>query len=342
MQTAKFRPGKLAPELLQRLIGGVKVRDDRVLVGPGIGIDAAVIEFGDTCLVAKTDPITFAAEEIGWYAVQVNANDIACLGARPKWFMATVLLPEGQADEQMAAAIFNQLESACSDIGVTIIGGHIEITHDLSRPIVVGEMLGEVEKGRILTSAGAREGDHLILTKGIPLEGASIIAREKREHLLRRGIPGELLAKCSNYLRDPGISVVREALLAAETPGVHALHDPTEGGLATGLHELALAAGVGIVVEESKIPFLFEAAPLWEEFGLDPLGIIASGSLLVSVAAEAADGLAQRIREDGVAAEVIGRVTKAEEGVRIVRESGTEPLRRFDSDEITKIFEGEE
>lgn len=338
MQAVRFHTGKLPQELLRRLLTGLKSEDPRVLIGPGIGLDAAVMDFGQTCLVAKTDPITFATEEIGWYAVQVNANDVACLGARPRWFMATVLLPEGDADERMAAEIFNQIQTACEEMHVSLVGGHMEITYDLPRPIVVGEMLGEVERDKILTTAGAKEGDVLVLTKGVPLEGASLIAREKRECLLSRGHAPEMLTRAANYLHDPGISVVKEALLAAQTPGVHALHDPTEGGLATALHEVATAAKVGIVVEESKIPLLAEAGPLWEEFGLDPLGTIASGALLVGVAPEAAEGLLQRLGEAGIAASVIGRVTSAEEGIRILGQSGEEPLPRFDSDELTKVL----
>ena len=334
----KFRTGKLPQDLLQRLLAGLNLNDDRVLVGPGIGLDATAIDFGETALVAKTDPITFATEDIGWYAVQVNANDVACLGARPKWFTASVLLPEGQADEQSATEIFRQIEAACAELDVSLVGGHIEITYALPRPIVVGQMLGEAPKDKIITAAGAKEGDALLLTKGIPLEGASIIAREKREYLLRQGHSPELLHKVGNYLRRPGISVVKEALLAAQTPGVHALHDPTEGGLATALYEVASAAGVGIVVEESKIPLLSEAAPLWQEFGLDPLGIIASGALLVSVAPDEAERLARRIRGINIAAEVIGWVTSPEKGIRIRKQTGEEPLPRFDSDEITRIF----
>jgi hydrogenase maturation factor len=341
-QVVRFRTGKVPQVLLQRLLTGLGRRDGRVLVGPGIGLDATVIDFGQTCLVAKTDPITFATQDIGWYAVQVNANDVACLGARPRWFMATVLLPEGQADEQMASEIFGQIESACAEMDVSLVGGHMEITYDLPRPIVVGHMLGEVQRDRILTAAGAKPGDCLVLTKGIPLEGASIIAREKKEYLVRKGHSRELLDRVADYLRQPGISVVREALLAAESRGVHALHDPTEGGLATALHEVAAAAGVGITVEENSIPLLSEAAPLWEEFGLDPLGTIASGSLLVSVSPEAAEGLVARIREAGPAAAIIGRVTSAADGVRIRRASGKEPLPRFDSDEIAKIFQEKE
>ncbi len=175
--------GKLPQDLLGRLLQRYTGRDERLLVGPAIGVDAAVIDFGDRCLVATTDPITFVAEQIGYYAVVINANDVACMGARPRWFLATVLLPERGADEEVVEGIFAQLADACSRLEVVLCGGHTEITAGLDRPIVVGQMLGEVSRERLVSSAGLHPGDQLILTKGIPIEGGSIIARERAAEL---------------------------------------------------------------------------------------------------------------------------------------------------------------
>ena len=85
--------GKLPAKLLEKLLARHARPDASVLVGPGIGEDAAVIDMGERCLVAKTDPVTFASDEIGWYAVHVNAHDVACCGARPRWFLSTLFLP---------------------------------------------------------------------------------------------------------------------------------------------------------------------------------------------------------------------------------------------------------
>ncbi|MFQ5879926.1 MAG: AIR synthase related protein, partial [Dehalococcoidia bacterium] len=227
--------GKLLAQLLARLLAQVTTRDPRVVVGPKLGEDAAVIDVGDKYLVAKTDPITFATDHIGWYAVHVNANDIAVMGARPAWFLATILLPQS-VPQLTAEAIFQQILSACEQLDVELVGGHTEVTYGLSRPMVVGAMLGEVAKDRLVQSSGAQPGDRLLLTKGIAIEGTAILARELSEPLRQRGVAPDLIQSAQRLIFEPGISVVPEALLAAAGGRVHAMHDPTEGGLATAVH----------------------------------------------------------------------------------------------------------
>src|SRR5438552_10796636 len=178
--------GKLPPDLLASLLAGAATDDPRVLVGPRVGVDAAVLDFGERVLVVKSDPITFATEDVGWYAVQVNANDLAVMGATPRWFLATLLLPEGTTEDAVRA-IFAPLLGACRELGISLVGGHTEITVGLDRPIVCGHMLGEAAPGELVRSDGARPGDRLLLTKAIPLEATSILARERRAALLGRG-----------------------------------------------------------------------------------------------------------------------------------------------------------
>jgi len=173
--------GKLPAELLQRLFGKYVAADPRVVVGPQVGEDAAVLDLGDRYLVATTDPITFATDEMGWYALHVNANDLAVRGATPRWFLATVLLPEARSHEAQVEQLFADVAEGCQEIGVSLVGGHTEVTAGLPRAIVVGTMLGEVDKDRLVTTGGAQIGDAVLLTKGVPLEGAAIIARERAE-----------------------------------------------------------------------------------------------------------------------------------------------------------------
>lgn len=330
--------GKLPADLLAALVARASRQDARVVVGPGIGQDAAVIDMGDHCLVAKTDPITFATDAIGWYAVNVNANDIACLGARPKWFMASVLLPEGQADAAMAETLFVQIADACAALDVTLVGGHTEITYDLSRPIVIGAMLGEVAKDKLVKNTGARVGDVVLLTKEIPLEGTALIAREKEGDLRARGFSDDFIARARGLLRAPGIGVVREALLAADAGLATAMHDPTEGGLATGLWELAQAAGVGLVIDEDAIPLLEEGVELCATYGLDPLGVIASGALLVTTPADKGSRLIDLLTGAGIRCTTIGRVVAREKGLTLTRHGARRPLPRFEVDEIARLF----
>ena len=330
--------GKLPPLLLQRLLSAHASDDPRVIVGPQVGEDAAVLDIGDRYLVATADPITFATDELGWYVLHVNANDLAVRGARPLWFLATVLLPEAGATELSVEQLFAELREACAELGVALVGGHTEVTAGLPRPIVSGCMLGEVEKDRLVTTGGARPGDLLLLTKGVPLEGAAIIARERAAEAERRGVPADVVKRARDFLRHPGISVLPEARAACGAARVHAMHDPTEGGVATACWELAQAADVGLYVDRERIPVLREGRVLCEAFGLDPLGTIASGSLLLAVDPADAAGVTAACRAAGIDCAQIGRVTEASQGVSLATGDHARPMPTFPQDQITRIF----
>lgn len=334
----RFSVGKLPAELLARLLERYRLEDDRVVLGAGIGEDAAVLDLGDKYLVAKTDPITFATDQIGWYAVHVNSNDLVTTGATPLWFLATVLLPENESDEALAEDVFRQIHDACAALGVSLVGGHTEITHGLVRPIVVGQMLGEVEKDSLITTGGAKVGDAIVLTKGVAIEGTAIIARERETQLRQLGYAHGFIERAKRYLFEPGISVVREATLASRSFRLHSMHDPTEGGLAMGLYELAEAAGVGLSIEEERIDVLPECRKLCAEFELDPLGTIASGALLITLPAEQADGLVAVLDSQHIAASVIGQVQPVQAGVKLQVGESVVDLPRFAQDEIAKLF----
>ncbi|MBI3911702.1 MAG: AIR synthase [Armatimonadetes bacterium] len=333
--------GKLPADLLARLLRHAPRADARVLVGAGIGVDAAVIDFSPWPLVAKSDPITFATDEIGWYAVHVNANDVAVMGGTPRWFLATLLIPQG-APVSLPEEIFIQVADACRALRVDLVGGHTEITAGLPRPIVVGHMLGEVVNRRVVTSAGARPRDALLLARGIPIEATALLARECGDALRAAGLTEADVARAAAFLRDPGISVVAEARLALERARVTAMHDPTEGGLATGLRELAMAASVGLRVYELRILVPDLSARICAALSLDPLGCIASGALLLTCHPDDAPSLLAAYQEQGVPAAQIGEVLPADQGLRIVRKEGTETdLPAFPRDEIARLFEGE-
>jgi hydrogenase maturation factor len=300
-------------------------------VGPGLGLDCAVLDYTDRYLVAKTDPITFATDEIGWYAVQVNANDIACSGAEPKFFLASVLLPEAEGNTDLARHIFEQIRAACDGLGAALVGGHTEITHGLDRPIVIGMMLGEVAKQALVTAAGAQPGDAVLLTKGYPIEAVSIIAREysrliKPKPAEELGFATEFLARCREFLHVPGISVVRDARVALAAGTVTAMHDPTEGGVATGLWELAEASACGLDIDRAALPLLPEGDALCRAFDVDPLGCIASGALLLTTPQP--EKIKAALELAGIPTHVIGKVI-TQPGVNVPR-----PAR----DEIARLF----
>ncbi len=332
-----FPVGKLPPSALGALLETVNPHA-RLLVGPKIGEDAAVIDMGERCLVAKSDPITFVENDIGRYAVHVNANDIACMGAAPLWFLMTLLLPEKRTDEAMVHRIWQQAADACADLDVTLCGGHTEITAGLGFPIVSGHMLGEVRRENLICGADARAGDVILLTRAVPVEGTAILADVKYD-FLKNFLDPETLENARKYMDSPGISVVAQALAAARTGRVHAMHDPTEGGLATGVHEMAQAADLGAIVEESAVPLSPEGEKICRVLGLNPLGVITSGALLVAVAEEAESVVAEALAETGAESARIARLCPPQAGVMMRRPSGEiVPLPRFDSDEISKVL----
>ena len=266
-----------------------------------------MIALPDRYLVAKTDPNTFATDEIGWYAVQVCANDIATTGAAPLWFLATLLLPDGSATADLARAIFAQMGAACRDLGVTVVGGHSEVTYGLDRPIVVGCMLGEVAPERLVRTGGARPGDAILLTKGAPVEAAAIVAREKRQELAGH-FPKDLLDRAAAFLHAPGISVVRDAAVAMSVGGVTSMHDPTEGGV---------------------------VAALCRFFGLDPACAIASGALLLTVTPARLPAMLDTYARAGIPVYHLGRMTAGPFAVcDVTRGALARPL----VDEIARLF----
>ena len=334
-----MQPGKLPLALLSRLLDEIDVRDPRVVLGARAGEDAALIDFGDRFLVAKTDPITFATDLIGWYMVQVNANDIAVMGGTPRWLMTTLLLPESTSESDVER-IFSQVREACDALNITLIGGHTEITYDLPRPIAVGAMLGEVPKERAVLTLGARPGDSIVLTKAVAVEGASILAREASDVLLERGIAPDSIDSARDLLFTPGISVLPEATIACDTVEIRAMHDPTEGGLSGGLVEMATAANVGLLIDMDAIPILPECREICGALGLDPLGLIASGSLLAAVPHNEVPNLIGALAREGISATEIGIFTDPADGLKGRFGDEVRELPTFPRDELARWFGG--
>ncbi len=336
MENNSFPIGKLDPKFLEELFSSLS-HDKRVIVGPGIGKDAAVIDFGKTCLVVKTDPITFTSCNLGWYSVNINANDIACLGAAPRWFLATLLLPRKGTSKALVKRIFEEVNSACQTLGISLVGGHTEVTPRVAHPIIVGQMIGEVSREKLIDGSGVKLGDAILLTKGIAIEGTSVIYQEKSEKL-KEQFSDKMLSRMKNLIYSPGISVVKEALLASKTGKVHLMHDPTEGGLKTGLWEMAYASGVGMKIEKKKIPILKETEVVCKLYGLDPLGLLASGALLLVIDREKIRELCQIYEKEKIECSVIGEVVSREKGVKIVEGKEELSLSQSNQDELSKIL----
>lgn len=326
--------GKLPLPLLEKMLNAIPANDPNVLAGPGVGVDAAVIRFGSETLLFKTDPITFTAENICWYLITVNSNDIACMGGIPRYLLATFLLPEGKTGPALVEDLFSELFRACEAFGITLVGGHTEVTRGIDRPIAAGFMIGTLKEGDFIKPSGAEPGNLILLSKRIPIEAVSIIASERPDML---DLDPHTVERARRHIYDPGISILKEAALARKAGRVTAMHDPTEGGLATGLKELALASGCGLEVHADRIPVLDIAQKILPRFSIDPLGAIASGSLVVCCEEKSADAILTAWGKAGIEGSLIGRVTAGPE--RVLVENGiARPIPEFATDEITKIF----
>ncbi len=328
--------GKLRPEILTRLLRHTSQAPELV-VGPAVGEDAAVIDQGNRYLVVTTDPITFATERCGWYSVVVNANDIAACGGTPRYYSAAIVLPEGQASLADAEGLFAEIEEACQQMDVLWVGGHTEVSPTVNTVLVAGQMIGEVAPEHLCRSSDAQVEDALLLVKSAAIEATAIIAAEKAQEV--EAVHGEAMMKTSqDFLLNPGISVVREAALARDFP-VHAMHDPTEGGVATGIREICIASNCGALVEASGITVRPETVALCSQFGLNPLGAISSGALLLTLPPQAASDLVHAYARAGIQATVIGRILPAEAGLKLQDVNGeVVPLPEFATDEITKLY----
>lgn len=325
--------------LMAELLSDLGVTDPRVLVGPSVGEDCAVLDMGDRVLIAKSDPITFATDKVGWYAVQVNANDVACTGGVPRWFLPTVLLPR-DSEIDAVRGIFADIAGACRQLGVAIIGGHTEVTDGIPLPIVAGTMLGELEdRSRLVSTGGAQDGDSIVVTTGVAIEGTAILAREHADELRARGLDTSSITKAMAYLGDPGISVLAAARALFETGTVHSMHDVTEGGLITALREIAAASSLGLVAEAESVPLLPECAAICEALGIDPLGLLGSGALIATMPAGDVPRALRALDRVGVSGWEIGQMMEPSDGLWLIDRNGERTLPEFRRDELARFLE---
>ena len=314
-------PGKIPADLLKDVIfKNLGAKRDEVVLGPAAGIDCAVINLGDKSLIVKTDPITGALERIGWLAVNVNANDVSTFGVEPAFFLSCMLLPEN-ADRKAVEIISTQMDKAAKELGMAIIGGHSESTPGLRNPIVVGCAMGVTEKGQYVTAAGAKAGDRIVMTKTAGIEGTAILASDRKEKL-KKTLNPSVLKRAQEFFAK--ISVTREALTAYRSGGVHAMHDPTEGGIAGGIHEIADASNLGFKIFEERIPVAQETLQICRVFNINPLYLIASGSMLIAARMELAENILDNLRKKETPATMVGEFLSSPEKRIIVRKNGTE------------------
>jgi hydrogenase expression/formation protein HypE len=303
-----LKVGKVPNDVLKRSVyGHLGAADASIILGPNVGEDAALIEYGGSILAFKSDPITGSVEEVGALAVYVNANDIATRGANPKWFLQCILLPEDSSEADLRR-IMSQIDETARELGVSVVGGHTEVTRGISRPIVVGSMMGTIPGSRYFTSAGARAGDLLFMTKAAGIEGTVILSSEG-EVRKRLGKSFERSAKALRRL----INVVPECLALSAVDGISAMHDLTEGGAMGGVWELAEAASLGVEMDLSKVPVMEATRQLCKVLGLDPYRLISSGSIIFTVQPDKAEEAEAALGGIGIPCSRIGRMAPSGE-----------------------------
>jgi HAD superfamily hydrolase (TIGR01509 family) len=328
--------GKLPNSFLGQLLETYRIEDPSVIVGPSVGEDTAAVDIsGREVLVLKTDPITFATESIGRYAVLINANDMATAGTDARWMLATLLLPRGFSRSQVKR-IFADLHDACKTWGIILCGGHSEITDAVVRPVVSGMMAGTICRRDLIQKRGIAPGDRILMTKAVAVEGTAIIAAEFSDLLLEKGMRRVEIDGCHQF--QSMLSILPEARLAWKNDGVTALHDVTEGGIATALAELSQAGDHGMRIRCEAIPIYAQTRRMTDLLGIDPLGLIGSGSLLICCRPASAPQLMAEMGQNGISVTDIGVVTDQKSGIT-AHESGeglSFPV--FAVDEITRLY----
>lgn len=331
-----FPTGKISPNWLKEIVfKRLGSPSDRLLLGPKLGEDAAIIDMGHKVLAVKADPITGAVTNIGRLVVHINANDIASCGVRPLWFTCVVMLPEG-SDEDMLKKIMRDMDEALREVGASLISGHTETTPALERPILVGFMIGEASKDGYLATGGAREGDALIMTKTAGIEGTAILANDLYEHL-KGSIDEKHLESAKSFLDK--ISVVPDAMIAMGVGGVHSMHDPTEGGVLNGVWEMAEAADKGVFIDEEKIPIADETRLICSKLRIDPLKLLGSGSLLIASDPEKAPEICNALKKASINASVIGWIRPREEGRYLLLKNRKRRIGAVKQDHLYKVLD---
>jgi len=327
-----MKQGKLSENALKRsVLKKVHKRRKEVLLGAAVGEDCTAVQLPeDELFIMSVDPITGATRDIGALAVHVTMNDIASEGATPVGIMLSILLPES-VEEKELAAMMEQIDSECEKLGVEVMGGHTEVTPVVNQPVITVTGVGRVNKNGIITTAGAKPGCDIIVTKWAGLEGTSIIAKEKEEELLKRFAPA-FVEEAKGF--DRYLSVVPEAAVAVKS-GVLAMHDVTEGGIFGALWEMAEASGVGLSIDLKKIPLKQETVEICNYFDINPYMLISSGSMLM--AAEDGHHLVRDLKKAGIEAVVIGSATDNNDKL-IVNGDENRYLEPPKSDELYRVI----
>jgi len=328
--------GKFPGDLLESFLKALNIEDPSILIEARAGEDIAAVDISnEETLILTSDPITFVSDALGYYPVLINANDIATSGATPRWFLGTLLAPPGTSPREVFGILYEMAET-CRKWHISLCGGHTEITDAVTRPVITGMMAGTVKRSKLLDKRHMKTGDVVLLTKAVAVEGTAIIAHEFEGRLLASGFSQEDIASCKQFIDQ--LSVLKEADIAGNHEGVMAMHDVTEGGLATALDELSIAGGYRIRADLERIPRYRETDQVCRAVDIHPMGLIGSGSLLVCCSRETSKDLLEKLTAADIQAACIGEVLEPGRGVAAFENAKPAKWPHFDVDEITHLF----
>jgi hydrogenase expression/formation protein HypE len=296
----------------------LKSNDPDVIVGAVFGEDVALTRVGNDILASHVDPIVGAVNNIGWLAVHVACNDIATSGMPPRWIQTLVLVPHKE-DEALLEQIMRDIQRAADENKVSVIGGHSGYSDNLTRPLVAVTALGTFGKRKPILTQGAQVGDHVLITKGIPLEGSAILANDFSKAAIKLGLTKADIEEAKQLMGQ--VSVIPEAVILGEV-GANAMHDVTRGGLLETLLEIADASSVGMNIAYDRIPMPPVALRFSKAFDYDPLKMISSGTLVATLSPEKAESAGRRLDEKGITYADIGEIVSGE-GVKIIKGAET-------------------
>ena len=328
--------GKLPNDLLRELLDHIRFEDPSLIINPGVGEDIAAVDVGsEQVLVLKSDPITFATDAIGQYLVLVNANDIATSGARPRWLLTTLMFPCGVTPVDIRRVV-DDLAKFCRRWDITLCGGHTEITDAVNRPVIVGMMAGTVTRSALIDKRRMRAGDCILFTKAVAVEGTAIIAREFEDRLGAGGMTAADIEDGKRFLER--ISIIEEARIAAASEATSAMHDVTEGGIATAVEELGIAGEHRLKIHLDRIPVYRQTARICHLLDIDPFGLIGSGSLLITCRREGSRDLIRKLENADIQVSCIGEVGERGTGIEALANGKTAIWPKFEVDEIARLF----
>ena len=298
-------PGKLQPDILKKNVldfTGALRKD--LLVGGGIGEDAALIKVPDGILVAASDPVTGATKNAGKLLVHINANDLACKGADPAWLIITLIVPDSLG-VSFISEIMQEIHETCKELNIAIAGGHTELTSKYSEPVISGTMFGMTRHE--LSAKKIQKGDLILATGHAGLEGMSIIAND-REDLFTKIFNDDEIKIIKSWGND--FSVVKPARILRDFSRY--MHDPTEGGINGALYEVQQGANLGIEIYNDNIPVSDLTLRASRELNFDYRNLISSGMLIAVVALEKISQAQEKLKAANISSKIIGKFTDCE------------------------------